>query len=117
MKLKGKNKVSFDIDDIVLVKRNKKLFEDKQLSKYVGEHFKVIGIFNNAVDVKGKNGEILRVKKSDIQKIKQVGEVLPTETAILKANVDSKQNSKLSREGVSTQNILNTARIRKPRLL
>lgn len=114
-KVKGKSKTSYDIDDTVLVKRNKKLFEDKQLSKYIGEHFKVINVFNNAIDVKGKDGNILRVKKSDVQKIKQNGEVLPTENAIIKANDESKQSNRLIREGVSSHNILNSTRIRKQR--
>lgn len=109
-KVKGKHKVSLEVDDVVLMKRNKKLFEDKQLSKYTDEHFKVVNVYNNAVDIKSKGNDIIRVKKTDLQKIKQVGEVLPTQTAIIQASKESKHKNRIKREGIDISNIITTKR-------
>jgi hypothetical protein len=100
----------FEINDIVRIKRSKKLFSDKMLSKYGDHLFKVIKDKNNSVLLIDSDGNEHSVKKSHLIKVKQTGEVLPNKPTIELANNEHSLMLKLKREGLDLANILNKRR-------
>lgn len=68
--------IPFEVGDLVLIKRKKELFDDKLLSKYLGNTYTVERVLNNSLDL-DSHGDSFRVKKSDVLKIKPSGLITP----------------------------------------
>lgn len=96
----------FESGDAVRIFRNKKLFGDKQLSKYGDEVYKVVKVYKNALDIKGEDGKTQRVKQSEVLKVKQAGVYTPPISAIIAANKEHSSSAKLRREGLDIANII-----------
>jgi hypothetical protein len=88
----------FEIGDLVRIKRNKDLFDDKMLPKFSNSVYEVSNIMNNSIEVVDENNNSLKVKKSNVIKVKQSGEVLPSTSVIEKANKEHSVDTKLKRE-------------------
>lgn len=74
--------------DTVRLLNKKGLFDNKHKGKYTHGIFKVVQIYNNSCDIENTKGEIFLVKLSQLQKVKQNGEIIPDITEIEKANRD-----------------------------
>jgi len=109
--IKKKQGLAFEVNDKVRLLRKKKLFDDKQLSKYGDEIFNVENVYKNALDVSDDKGGIKRVKKSEVLK---VGEEAITDepTTIQTVNKEQKAKKKLAREGLDKGNIIEEPRKR-----
>lgn len=115
-RLRDKIPENFDIGDTVIIKRKKKLFDDKHLSKFTGDVYTVVKIMNNSVQLSDIHSNLKVEKVSNIQKIRPVGEVLPKasyEDTIKAASNENSLQRKLKLNGIDLNNILTTKRERR----
>lgn len=70
--VKDEIETNFEEGDLILIKRKKKHFDDKLLSKYSGQTYTVLKVYNNALDIQGDD-TTFRVKMSDVLKVKPHG--------------------------------------------
>lgn len=111
-----KNGLPFDVGDKVRLLRKKKLFEDKQLSKYGDKVYSVVNVYTNALDISDKQGNIERVKKSEVIKV-EVDVVTDEPSNIQETNKKYKAKKKLARQGLDTSNIIDEPRKRNIKFL
>jgi hypothetical protein len=106
--VKIKNKVGdiFEVGDLVRLKRIKKLFGDKMLSKYGDSVYAVIKIFKNSLEVVDNYNNSIKAKKSEVLKIKPTGLISPETSVIEKANHEHSTEIKLKKEGIDPKNII-----------
>lgn len=109
--LKKKIGVSFEVNDTVRLLRKKKVFEDKQLSKYGDKIYTVVEIYNNSLDVMDNEGIRQRVKKSEVIKVDEEA-ITDKPIQIVEVNKIHKGKKKLMREGLDTSNIVDEPRRR-----
>lgn len=109
--IKKKNGVSFEVNDKVRLIRKRRIFEDKQLSKYGDVIYNVENIYNNSLDISDEEGNIKRVKKSEVLKVSDEP-VTDKVSEIQQVNQEHKAKKKLAREGVDKSNIIEEPRKR-----
>ena len=80
------------------------------LSKYGDSVYEVIKILKNSLEIVDKNNYSIRVKKSDVLKVKPTGLTLPETSVIEKANNEHSTEIKLKKEGIDPKNILSKPR-------
>jgi hypothetical protein len=105
---------TFEVGDIVLITRKKKLFEDKQLAKFSNIAYRVAKVLTGSLEVEDSEGNIFRVKIDEVQKIKDNGEYIPDANNVMEAvNKEYKTHRKLKKEGIDESNIVNEPRRRR----
>lgn len=121
--LKKKNGEPFEVNDKVRVMRKKKLFEDKQLSKYGDEIYNIENVYKNALDISDAKGNIQRVKKSDVIKVDEEAVTdepsdyapliaPPARAEMVEVNKEHKAKKRFQREGLDINDIIDAPRRR-----
>jgi hypothetical protein len=109
-KIKDKIGEMIEVGDFVRLKRDKKLFGDKMLSKYGDSVYEVTRIKNNSLELIDNHDNLIKVKKSEVLKVKQAGLILPESSVIEKANNEHSTEMQIKRHGVNPMNILSKPR-------
>ncbi len=111
----GDNEIVINVGDTCRVKNKKKLF-DKMNTEYSDDTYIVTKVYANKVDVQNEKVKIEGVKKGDIVLVNAVEHNTNTETKkkVEKINND---NRKLKKLDVDNTNIVETKRIRKPKII